>query len=125
MDGLLHRGWLETLPTSPDSPRLSYSPTTSGADAFAERGVVFPAAKSGKPVAFSCLDWTERRWHLGGPLGRAIVAALADAGCIERTPGSRMVTLKDSLDRWLDMEVASRPFLPDKACDISRKSTTN
>ena len=102
MDELIHRGWLETLPASPDSPRLFYSPTTRGADALVKRGVVIPTAKSGKPAAFSCLDWTERRWHLGGALGRAIVGTLIDAGCIERTPGSRVVTLKESLYRWLD-----------------------
>ena len=99
MDELLWRGWLETLPTSPDSTRFFYSPTDSGADALVKRGIVLPA---GKPVAFSCLDWTERRWHLGGALGRAIVGALVDAGCIQRTPGSRLVTLKDSLECWLD-----------------------
>ncbi len=67
-----------------------------------ERGVVIPTPKAGKPVAFSCLDWTERRWHLGGALGRAIVNALLNAGCIERTSGSRVVTQKSALDPWLD-----------------------
>ena len=102
MDELLRRGWLETLPASPGSPRFFYSPSSRGADALAERGVVLSGAKSGKPVAFSCLDWTERRWHLGGALGRAIAGALVDAGCIQRTPGSRVVKLKDSLNCWMD-----------------------
>ena len=102
MDELLWRGWLEMLPTSPDSTQFFYSPADNGADALVKRGVVIPTAMSGKPVAFSCLDWTERRWHLGGALGRAIVGALVDAGCIQRTPGSRVVTLKDSLECWLD-----------------------
>lgn len=102
MDELLRRGWLEAIQGSPDARRVNYIPTVEGAAALTERGVIAPAIKSGKPVAFSCLDWTERRWHLGGALGRAIVDALADAGCIQRTPGSRVVTLKESLYRWLD-----------------------
>ena len=103
MDGLLARGWLEALPACPAATRIFYSPTADGADALAKRGVVLPAAKVSKPIAFSCLDWTERRWHLGGALGRALVGTLVDAGCIERTSGSRVVMLKDSLDRWLDI----------------------
>ena len=102
VDELLRLDWLEMLPDFPDATRLFYSPTARGADALAERGVILPMANAGKPVAFACLDWTERRWHLGGALGRAIVSALVEAGFIERTSGSRVVTLKDSLDRWLD-----------------------
>ena len=66
------------------------------------RGVDVPAAKSGKPVAFACTDWTERRWHLGGALGRAIVDAMEEAGSLRRDPGTRVVRLTGSLENWLD-----------------------
>ena len=69
---------------------------------MAERGVVLPAVKSGKPVAYSCLDWTERRWHLGGALGQAVANAAMEAGCIRRVPGARIVELTGSLDNWLN-----------------------
>ncbi len=85
-----------------DANRVHFRVSEAGAIALAERGVVLPAVKSGKPVAYSCLDWTERRWHLGGALGQGIVTALLGVGCIERIPGSRVVMLNDSLDRWLE-----------------------
>ena len=101
MDELLRQGWLEAIPEPPDCRRVYYSPTAGSAAALLERGVIMSAPKAGKPMAFSCLDWTERRWHLGGPLGRAITAALLDAGCIARVPGSRAVTLTGSLEGWM------------------------
>jgi DNA-binding transcriptional ArsR family regulator len=36
-----------------------------------------------------CLDWTERRLHLGGPLGVAITGAMIDAGWLRRAPRHR------------------------------------
>lgn len=103
MDELLLRGWLETTSVpSPGTGRVAYAPTAAGAMALACRGVAVPAAKPGKPAAFACLDWTERRPHLGGALGRAIAAAMFDAGCIIRIPNSRAVTLNDSPIQWLN-----------------------
>ena len=100
LDELLGRGWIEPSPVPPDAARLMYSPTAVGADALVERGVRVPAAGSGKAIALSCVDWTERRIHLGGALGRAIADALVESGCIERNEGSRAVTVADGLDRW-------------------------
>ena len=102
MDELLLRGWLEETSPPPGYHRLCYTPTAYGIAALIERGVVVPATKAGKPVAFSCLDWTERRWHLGGALGRAIANAALEADCIRQIPGSRAVELTGSLSRWLD-----------------------
>jgi hypothetical protein len=101
MDELLGRGWLEIVPPDPDAIRIHYAPTPAGVTAFIKRGVTIPIAKPRKPIGFSCIDWTERRAHLGGALGRSIVSALAAADCIEQTLGSRVVALTGSLDRWL------------------------
>ena len=46
---------------------------------------------SRRPLLRLCLDWTERRPHLGGRLGAAIASALLDRGCV--TPGQRRRTL--------------------------------
>lgn len=100
LEELLRLGWLAAAPA--DGARVGYAPTVAGAAALARRGVVVPVARGGKLAAFSCLDWTERRPHLGGALGRAIVAALSDAGCIVRNPGSRVVTVNGGLDGWLN-----------------------
>jgi DNA-binding transcriptional ArsR family regulator len=37
----------------------------------------------------SCLDWTERRMHLGGPLGVALTSAMFDAGWLRRLSHGR------------------------------------
>jgi len=40
----------------------------------------------------SCLDWCERRFHLGGYAGAALLAALDVQGWLTRQPGYREVT---------------------------------
>ena len=102
LEEMLARGWLETPAVAPDARRLQYGPTAAGRAVFAASGCALPQARGGKPIAFSCIDWTERRPHLGGPLGRAAVAALADAGCLTRTQGSRAVILSQEISRCLD-----------------------
>ena len=101
MDDLLCHGWLEALPRAAGASRIHYALTTAGTEALAERGVAFPVARNGKSAAFSCIDWTERRPHLGGGLGRAIVSALVAMGCIERIPESRVVSVAGDLREWL------------------------
>ena len=112
MDKLLAQGWLEETPAAApaDARRVYYAPTSNGAHSLARLGVTIPASKPSKPAAFSCLDWTERRWHLGGPLGRSIVDALAEAGWIQRVPGSRVLELADEPGEflWLDAAMALR-----------------
>lgn len=93
MDKLLLLRWLEAKASPSDDGRIFYAPTEAGASALRECGVILPRPKAGKPVAFSCLDWTERRRHLGGLLGRAVADALIESGCVRRVPGSRVVEL--------------------------------
>ena len=102
MEELLGRGWIEEYANSPEGARLLYAPTAKGFDALARRGVELPSHRSGKPIAHSCVDWTERYAHLGGKLGRAIVDALVRSGCIYRMDGSRVVTVTGGLDSWLE-----------------------
>lgn len=47
-------------------------------------------------LARACLDWSERREHLGGALGAALLALVLDNGWAERDPGSRVVTFAAS-----------------------------
>jgi DNA-binding transcriptional ArsR family regulator len=46
-------------------------------------------------VGRGCLDWTERRLHLGGPLGVAITTAMLDAGWLRRSQRSRALLPSD------------------------------
>ena len=53
----------------------SYEVTAAGAQAFTALGIDLAATRSlRRRFAFGCLDWTERRYHLGGSLGAAFLA---------------------------------------------------
>ena len=43
-----------------------------------------------------CLDWTERRYHLKGLVGAAILRRLLELGWFKRVPGSRALRLTSS-----------------------------
>lgn len=49
------------------------------------------AVRGRRRYAFACLDWTERRFHLGGSLGAAIRDRFLDAGWITRDAATRTV----------------------------------
>jgi DNA-binding transcriptional ArsR family regulator len=55
----------------------------------------------------ACLDWTERRHHLGGPLGTQLFAHLRDAGWLLQRPHTRVVTVtlkgREALARQLGL----------------------
>ena len=61
----------------------------------------------GKAPAKLCLDWTERRHHLSGPLARAILHKSLEARWLERRTGSRALRVTDcgygALDRWFGL----------------------
>ena len=69
MDKMISLGWLEEPSLSAPGNRAAYSLSPKGRRAMAERGVeVAEAGNSTGRFAFGCLDWTERRQHLGGAL---------------------------------------------------------
>ncbi|WP_299627300.1 winged helix-turn-helix domain-containing protein [uncultured Tateyamaria sp.] len=43
----------------------------------------------------TCLDWSERRNHLAGSLGRAILSRMEDQGWMHRDTGSRAIRLSE------------------------------
>ena len=58
----------------------------------------------------ACLDWSERRHHLGGAVGAALLARMIELGWVRRTKGSRVVVLAGhgalSLQRWIGAPIA-------------------
>ncbi|MCK0166009.1 ArsR family transcriptional regulator [Jannaschia sp. S6380] len=53
-----------------------------------------PATLTGRsPLCRDCLDWSERRMHLAGRLGRALMAAMEARRWLRRDPSSRAVHL--------------------------------
>lgn len=52
---------------------------------FETVGIVMPSAgPARRPVAKPCLDWTERRPHLGGPLAQAVMNKALESGWVRR-----------------------------------------
>jgi len=63
-------------------------PTDQGRAAFAALGIDIAAlAKARRPLCRACLDWSERRAHLGGALGAAILGHMLEAGWASRDEG--------------------------------------
>lgn len=62
--------------------------TTEGQDFFESLGVDLVGLKKGKrPLCRSCLDWSERRNHLGGALGAALLDMFLRRGWARRNEG--------------------------------------
>jgi DNA-binding transcriptional ArsR family regulator len=65
-----------------------------GARLFAKLGLDLAAvAASRRKFAHVCLDWSERRHHLGGALGAALANHFIHAGWIKRKTGTRAVVV--------------------------------
>jgi DNA-binding transcriptional ArsR family regulator len=82
-DAWLERGWLHA-----GSDGLCLLPTA--ADALVKVG--WEAASTQQLLHLrgrGCLDWTERRMHVGGPLGVAITGAMLEAGWLRRAQRNR------------------------------------
>jgi DNA-binding transcriptional ArsR family regulator len=67
-----------------------------GAQALVQAGLDAARVEALLPLAGrGCLDWTERRLHLGGPLGASLTDALLDAGWLRRRATSRALQPSD------------------------------
>ncbi len=91
---MLARGYLHAA-----SEGLQLLPV--GAEALVDAG--FDAEGTAKLLRLhgrGCLDWTERRLHVGGPLGVAMTVAMLDAGWLRRaSQGRALVPSADGLRR--------------------------
>ena len=67
-------------------------------------------------IACRCLDWTERRWHLGGPLGGWMLERMRIMGWIARADGARAVRLTHAgtaaLAREFDLRIPAAVAAP-------------
>ena len=102
-DRLIDTGFLHAL--GQRAPEV----TDVGARWFSGLGVpVDDLARRRRPLARACLDWTERRHHLAGALGAALLAHLLETGAVARRPASRGLLVADDddevfLDRLFDL----------------------
>jgi DNA-binding transcriptional ArsR family regulator len=60
--------------------------------------------KSRRPICRTCLDWSERRSHLAGSLGEALLTLFIDRGWARREKDSRAVRFSDKGEKaFLDL----------------------
>jgi DNA-binding transcriptional ArsR family regulator len=61
-----------------------------------------------RPMTRACLDWTERRPHVAGQVGAAILTALLDLRWLKRAPAGRAVQLTQSGRKGLHSSLGLR-----------------
>ena len=84
------RGWLDVRPTAGE--RTLVTLTADGADAFGARGIDIGAVRrSRRPPCLACMDWSERRHHLAGALGSAVLELCLTRRWARRVADSRAV----------------------------------
>ncbi len=84
---MLEDGWL-------GSAAPGFEVTGRGRRRLREIGVDVVACRySRRRFAPACLDWSERRPHLGGALGAALLQAFLEQGWMVRIPGARNLRL--------------------------------
>jgi DNA-binding transcriptional ArsR family regulator len=75
--------------------------------------------ESSRPLVRTCLDWTERRPHLGGALGAILHQQLTARCWITRCPGSRAVRITPAGGRALE-SLLGVTLAPQCAADADR-----
>jgi DNA-binding transcriptional ArsR family regulator len=74
--------------------------TAKGETALAKRGIDVEALKCEKrPLCRTCIDWSERKNHLGGSIGAAIFALALENRWAVRDAGTRAVTFSPNGER--------------------------
>jgi DNA-binding transcriptional ArsR family regulator len=99
-DRMAAQGWLIF---GADGPGLS----PAGLD-WCRRNKLDPTVPkwSRRPLLRLCLDWTERRHHIGGHFGAAFAQTLFDAGYLRRRPSQRIVDVTRRGIAFLRSELA-------------------
>jgi DNA-binding transcriptional ArsR family regulator len=71
-----------------------YDVSEDGAKCLQELGIdVSSIRMSRRRFAFACLDWSERRFHLGGALGAALLGCALSRRWVVQEPGSRALSI--------------------------------
>ncbi|MEP9379014.1 helix-turn-helix transcriptional regulator [Aquabacter sp. CN5-332] len=75
--------------------------TEDGRRFLADFGISLDDAPGRRPLCRTCLDWSERRPHLAGRLGAALLTRLLELGWLVRTPDSRALRITPAGHRGL------------------------
>ena len=82
-DALIAERWME-------EDGSTYRLTPTGTRSLRSLGIEV-RGRLAQPAARRCLDWTERRPHIAGPVGTALANLAFDRGWIRRARGTRAV----------------------------------
>ncbi len=95
--GLQQRGFLIAAPDK------RFGVTPAGVAWFGGMGLAVGGLRPGRHgLARQCLDWTEREYHLAGPLGTGFMAVLCSNGWLRRAKASRAVEVTPK--GWLGLK---------------------
>jgi DNA-binding transcriptional ArsR family regulator len=84
-ESLLRNDWLTMSPQG-------LRPSVSGAQWFKKVGIDTDLAmRQRRSYCRPCMDWSERRYHLAGSLGAALLSRVCDLGWAKRDKASRVV----------------------------------
>ena len=84
-------GWLSTSPSGCDD---AYDLTQNGAAALEALGIDVAATRIlRRRFAFACLDWSERRSHLGGAIGAVLLKLALKRRWVVQDLGSRALSV--------------------------------
>jgi DNA-binding transcriptional ArsR family regulator len=90
-DRILALGWLTSRSTSENT---AYELTPGGTKAFGTLGIDVAATLAlRRRLAYACLDWSERRPHIGGALGAALLNLALRKNWVAQDPDSRALEL--------------------------------
>ena len=94
----LFEHWLSQRLLHHDAGLVVLSP--AGEQFLHRRGInVFPLKSDKRPLCRTCIDWSERRHHLGGSIGAAILShAVANRWAV-RDPASRVVRFSTAAEK--------------------------
>lgn len=99
-DRMAERGWRVLGPEGPGLSQVGLG--------WCRRNALdlTPPVRTRRPLLRLCLDWTERRHHLGGRFGAALASALFEAGYLRRRSGERVVDATPRGAAFLRCELA-------------------
>lgn len=94
LDQLLQQGWLEPGKAGAADEVTPYELSPAGTALLQALGVQLQQpAKSRRQYACACLDWSERKSHLGGYLGAALLDMMLAQQWLQREPDDRVLHL--------------------------------
>ena len=89
----------------------SYEITPAGADALKELGIDIAATRGlRRRFAYACVDWSERRPHIGGALGAALLKLAFRRKWVSQDLDSRALRVTRSGTRDLERRLGLRLF---------------